>query len=141
MESNPLTDRRERMDEHATGVVAIVDDDQSLRRSLRNLLASVGFRVAAFASAEEFLRSAPGEPIGCLVLDLRLDGMSGLGLLRHLADSGSRIPVVILTAHGDEQARQRALQAGALAFLSKPVRGDVLLDTVSQALGHGEAGP
>jgi FixJ family two-component response regulator len=67
--------------------------------------------------------------------------MSGLGLLRHLADSGSRIPVVILTAHGDEQARQRALQAGALAFLSKPVRGDVLLDTVSQALRRGEAVP
>jgi FixJ family two-component response regulator len=140
MEANPLTDRRERVDEHDTGVVAIVDDDQSLRRSLRNLLASVGFRVAAFASAEEFLTSAAGEPIGCLVLDLRLDGMSGLGLLRHLADSGSRIPVVILTAHGDEQARQRALQAGALAFLSKPVLGDVLLDTVSQALRRGEAG-
>jgi two-component system, LuxR family, response regulator FixJ len=128
------------MDEHDTGLVAIVDDDQSLRRSLRNLLGSVGFRVAAFASAEEFLTSASGETIGCLVLDLRLDGMSGLDLLRHLADTGSRIPVVILTAHGDEHARQLALQAGALAFLRKPVHGDVLLDAVRGALRHGEAG-
>lgn len=128
------------MDEHDTGLVAIVDDDQSLRRSLTNLLGSVGFRVAAFASAEEFLTSASGETIGCLVLDLRLDGMSGLDLLRHLADTGSRIPVVILTAHGDEHARQRALQAGALAFLRKPVHGDVLLDAVRGALRRGEAG-
>jgi FixJ family two-component response regulator len=120
------------------GLIAIVDDDPSLRRSLRNLLGSVGFRVAAFASAEEFLRSVAGETIGCLVLDLRLDGMSGLELLKHLADTGPRIPVVILTAHGDEQARERALQAGARAFLRKPVHGDVLLDAVRQALRRGE---
>jgi two-component system, LuxR family, response regulator FixJ len=141
MESQ-LSDRlAARMDEHDTGLVAIVDDDQSLRRSLRNLLGSVGFRVAAFASAEEFLASASGQTIGCLVLDLRLDGMSGLDLLRHLADTGSGIPVVILTAHGDEHARQRAVQAGARAFLRKPVHGDVLLDAIRSALRRGDAGP
>jgi FixJ family two-component response regulator len=96
--------------------------------------------VVAFSSAEEFLTSASGETIGCLVLDLRLDGMRGLDLLRHLADTRSRIPLVILTAHGDEHARQLALQAGALAFLRKPVHGDVLLDAVRGALRHGEAG-
>ena len=140
MESHPLTDRGGRVDEHEGPLVAIVDDDQSLRRSLRNLLGSVGFRVAAFASAEEFLTSTSGETVGCLVLDLRLDGMSGLDLLRHLAGTGSRIPVVILTAHGDEHARQRALHAGALAFLGKPVHGDTLLDAVCRAFRRGEAG-
>lgn len=128
------------MDEHDTGLVAIVDDDGSLRRSLGNLLGSAGFRVAAFASAEEFLTSATRGTPGCLVLDLRLGGMSGLDLLGHLAATSSRVPVVILTAHGDDRARQRALQAGARAFLSKPVRGEVLLDTVRGALRRGDAG-
>jgi FixJ family two-component response regulator len=140
MESNSLTDWRAGMDEHGTRLVAIVDDDQSLRRSLRNLLESAGFRVTAFASAEELLKSSSGETFDCLVLDLRLDGMSGFDLLQRLADTGSRIPVIILTAHGDDQAGQRARQAGALAFLSKPVRGDVLLDAVRSALRRGEAG-
>jgi FixJ family two-component response regulator len=123
-----------------TGLVAIVDDDPSLRRSLGNLLTSAGFRVTAFASAEAFLASAARASIGCLVLDLRLDGMSGLDLLRRLADTGSRIPVIVLTAHGDERARQRALRDGALAFLGKPVSGDVLLDAVREALRRGQTG-
>jgi two-component system response regulator FixJ len=128
------------MDEHDTAVVAIVDDDESLRRSLRNLLGSVGFRVATFASAEEFLTAGSREAIGCVVLDLRLGGMNGLDLLGHLAATSARVPVVILTAHGDDRARQRALDAGALAFLSKPVQGDVLLDAVRRALRRGAAG-
>src|SRR5262245_25380951 len=105
------------MREHDTAAVAVVDDDESLRRSPRNLLRSKGFRAAAFASAEEFLTSAARETIGCLVLDLRLDGMSGLNLLQYLSETGLRIPVIILTAHGDEQSRRRALGAGAFAFL------------------------
>jgi len=117
-------------------VVSVVDDDASLRRSLRNLLTSVGFQVEMFASAEEFLSSSQRENSGCLVLDLRLGGMSGLDLLSHLAATGSRIPVVILTAHGDDEARQRALEAGAVAFLGKPFRADTLLDAVGRALGH-----
>jgi len=115
-------------------VVSIVDDDASLRRSLRNLLTSVGFSVETFPSAEDFLRSVERETTACLVLDLRMAGMNGLDLLRHLAVTGSRIPVVILTAHGDDEARQRALEGGAVAFLGKPFRADALLDAVTRAL-------
>jgi FixJ family two-component response regulator len=122
------------MGEFDTQIVSIVDDDESLRRSLRNLLGSVGFRVEAFASAEAFLQSIHQEQTGCLVLDLRMPGMNGFDLLRHLSVSGSRIPTVILTAHGDDETRQRSLQAGAAAFLSKPFNGDALLDAVRTTL-------
>ena len=125
------------MGEYDTHIVSIVDDDESVRRSLRNFLGSVGFRVEAFESAEEFLNSGQQENTGCLVLDLRMPGMNGFDLLRHLSGMGSRIPAVILTAHGDDEARQRSLQAGAVAFLSKPFNGDALLDAVRTALDHG----
>ncbi len=115
-------------------VVCIVDDDASLRRSLRNLLMSVGFRVETFQSAELFLESVPRENPGCVVLDLRMPGMSGLDLLRRLAATGSRIPVIILTAHGDDETRRRSLQAGAVAFLEKPFQSAALLAAVRTAL-------
>lgn len=117
-------------------MVSIVDDDASLRRSVGHLVTSVGFRAETFASAEEFLSSVHREQTGCLVLDLRMGGMSGLDLLRHLAATGSAIPAVVLTAHGDDEARQRSLQAGAVAFLTKPFRGDALLDAVRMAMQH-----
>jgi two-component system response regulator FixJ len=120
-----------------TQIVAVVDDDESLRRSLRNLLGSVGFRVETFASAEAFLQSIHQEQTGCLVRDLRMPGMNGGDLLRHLADPSSRIPTVILTAHGDDEARQRSLQAGAVAFLNKPFNGNALLAAVRTALDQG----
>ena len=116
-------------------VVCVVDDDASLRRSLGNLLASVGFRVETFESAEAFLGSTHRENTGCVVLDLRMAGMSGFDLLRHLADTGSRIPVIVLTAHGDDETRQRSLQAGAVAFFKKPFQSAPLLDAVRSALG------
>jgi FixJ family two-component response regulator len=125
------------MDESDTQIVSIVDDDESLRRSLRNLFGSVGLRVETFASAEAFLRSIHQEQTGCLVLDLRMPGMSGFDLLRHLSSTGPRIPVVVLTAHGDDEARHRSLQAGAVAFLSKPFNGNALLDAVRAALDQG----
>src|SRR5437899_6624309 len=136
MDSTPtLTrDSEGRMGECDRHVVSVVDDDESLRRSLGNLLRSVGFGVETFASAGEFLGSAQRENTGCLVLDLRMAGMSGLDLLRHLAVADSRIPVVILTAHGDEETRRRSLQAGAVAFLDKPFRSDALLDAVRAAI-------
>jgi FixJ family two-component response regulator len=124
------------MGERDRGIVSVIDDDASLRRSVRNLLTSVGFRVQAFASAEEFLESTERANTGCLVLDLRMAGMSGLDLLGHLTATGSPIPVVILTAHGDDETRQRALRAGAAAFLGKPFRGDALLDAVRTALSR-----
>jgi len=115
-------------------VVCIVDDDASLRRSLRNLLTSVGFRVRTFESAEAFLESVGRESIGCVVLDVRMSGMSGIDLLRHLAETNSRIPVIVLTAHADEDTRRRSLEAGAVAFLEKPVRAPTLLEAVRAAL-------
>jgi FixJ family two-component response regulator len=127
-------DRQERTGQHDTRVVSIVDDDASLRRSLGNLLRSVGFSVETFASAEDFLRSLQRDTTACLVLDLRMAGMSGLDLLRHLAVTGARIPVVILTAHSDDEARQRSLEAGAVAFVGKPFRADDLLGAVRAAL-------
>src|SRR6267143_7004584 len=111
MDSTPtLTrDSEGRMGERARPVVSVVDDDESLRRSLRNLLRSVGFGVETFASAEEFLRSAERENVGCLVLDLRMTGMSGLDVLRHLAAVSTGVAVVVLTALSDEETHQRCL--------------------------------
>ena len=123
------------MSEQNGRIVSIVDDDASLRRSLRNLLTSAGLSVETFESAEVFLESGFLGRTGCLVLDLRMPGMGGLGLLRHLADSGARVPVIILTAHGDDDMRQRTLQAGATAFLEKPVRGPALVEAIRSALG------
>jgi len=115
-------------------LVCIVDDDASLRRSLRNLLSSVGFLVQTFDSAEAFLDTRPADSIGCVVLDVRMAGMSGLDLLKQLVASGSRIPVIMLTAHADEDTRRRSLEAGAVAFLEKPVRSAALLEAVRTAL-------
>jgi FixJ family two-component response regulator len=122
-------------------LVCIVDDDESLRRSVSNLLTSVGFRVETFVSAEAFLESIHRENTGCLVVDLQMPGMSGLDLITHLAATGSGIPAVILTAHGDSEARRRSLEAGAIAFLGKPFRADALLEAVRSALDQGGARP
>ena len=121
-------------------LVSIVDDDESLRRSVKNLLTSVGFQVETFASAEAFLQSAHRADTRCVVLDLRMPGMSGLDLLMHLAATGSPIPVVILTAHSDDEARRRTLQAGAVAFLGKPFHGEALLGAVRRALAENPGG-
>ena len=100
------------MGENDVRLVSIVDDDGSLRRSVRNLLTSVGFRVETFVSAEAFLDSVHRENTGCLVLDLQMPGMTGLDLLAHLSATDSRIPAIVLTAHGDDEARRRTMQAG-----------------------------
>ena len=122
------------MDEQGRPAIAVVDDDASLRRSVCNLLRSRGFTAEAFASAEEFLSSTRREMAGCLVLDLQMSGMSGLDLLHHLRAAGADIPIVVLTAHGDQGTRQRCLEAGAAAFLVKPFRADVLLAEIRVAL-------
>jgi two-component system response regulator FixJ len=120
--------------EYDMRLVSIVDDDESLRRSVRNLLTSVGFRVETFASAEAFLQSTHRATTGCLVLDLRMTGMSGLDLIAYLATTGARVPAVILTAHADDEACRRTPQAGGVAFLGKPFQGDALVDAVRRAL-------
>jgi len=139
MDSTPTFERqRQRIGTRDTRVISVVDDDESLRRSVGNFLRSVGFRVETFASAEDFLRSARRERTGCLVLDVRMTGMSGLDLLRHLAAGNVRVPAVVLTAHGDEDIRQRCLRAGAVAFLDKPFHAEALLDAVQRAMGGHE---
>ena len=117
-----------------SSTVYIVDDDASLRRSLRNLLSSVGFRVEMFESAEAFLEADHHLSTGCLVLDLRMPGMGGLALLRHLKDTHSQHAVIVLTGHGDDDARRQSLGAGAIAFLEKPCESDDLLDAVERAM-------
>jgi FixJ family two-component response regulator len=128
------------VDANETRLVSIVDDDESLRRSVKNLLTSVGFRVETFASAEAFLQSAHRADTRCVVLDLRMPGMGGVDLLMHLAAAGSSIPVIILTAHSDDDARRRTLQAGAVAFLGKPFHGEALLGAVRRALAENPGG-
>src|SRR2546427_13213946 len=104
MDSTPTFEgQRQRMGTQDTRVISVVDDDASLRRSLRNFLRSVGFRVETFASAEEFLASAERETTGCLVLDLRMTGMSGLDLLRHLAAANVRVAACVLPARAHEE--------------------------------------
>jgi FixJ family two-component response regulator len=117
-------------------LISIVDDDDSLRNSLNNLIRSVGFRAQGFPSAEAFLNSSELHDTACLILDVRMPGMSGLDLQRQLLTTHSRIPIVFITSHGDDDAQARALEAGAVAFLYKPFREKALLKAIDSALDH-----
>jgi two-component system response regulator FixJ len=111
-----------------------VDDDQSVRQALENLISSVGYEVKLFASAEAFLDSNAPANTDCAVLDLRLPGISGVELQRKLAAEGQGIPGIIITAQGDDQAREEAFAAGVIAFLKKPFKEEVLLAAIDSAL-------
>jgi FixJ family two-component response regulator len=115
-------------------LVAIVDDDASVRQSARRLIRSLGYRAEAFGSAEEFLDSGQVTETACLVLDVRMPGMDGLGLQRHLADNGLPIPIVFFTARASDEEERRALGAGAVAFLRKPVDKEALLRALDAVL-------
>ncbi len=115
-------------------LIAVVDDDASMRGALRNLLRSVGFRAAAFASAEEFLQASQIQDTACAIVDVRMPGMSGLELQQHLATIQYPIPLIFITAHGDAEARARALRAGAVDFLYKPFSEEALLRAIQSAL-------
>jgi len=117
-----------------TKIVAIVDDDESVRRALHGLLKAVGLQAKAFASAEEFLDSGQQHNTACLVTDIRMPGMSGLDLQARLNSQNCRIPTIFITAHGDANMRMQALRAGAVEFLAKPFSDDVLLENVRAAL-------
>jgi FixJ family two-component response regulator len=122
-------------------VIAIIEDDPSVRIALARLLRSVGWNAVAFDSAEAFLHAAGQEPPDCLVLDIRLPGMSGVEFLEHGAVAGLSLPVICMTAHDDVQVRRRATQAGVVAFLVKPVDEQDLLHAIRRALRcevHGE---
>jgi FixJ family two-component response regulator len=115
-------------------LVAVVDDDDSMRVALEGLLKAVGFPARAFASAEEFLKSGQQHQTSCLIADIRMPGMSGLELQAQLNAERCRIPTIFITAHGDEKMRLQALRAGAVEFLSKPFDEEVLLESVRAAL-------
>lgn len=122
------------------GTVSVVDDDDQLRESLRLLLMTVGFRVEAFASAEEFLQRHPldsaGAPPVCLIVDLHMPGMGGLRLLEQLSMQQTPPTVIILTAHADRRSVARARKANVFGILEKPCPGQKLIDCVYQAIAH-----
>jgi len=116
--------------------VSIVDDDEFMRAALLGLLKEAGISARAFASAEEFLDSGQQHHCPCLIADIRMPGMSGLDLQASLNAERIGLPIIFVTAHGDERMRMQALRSGAVEFLSKPFDEDVLLDTVRAALAH-----
>lgn len=115
-------------------IVFVVDDDLSVREALSSLIRSVGLRVETFASAQDFLRHQRPDATACLVLDVRMPGLSGLDLQRELAHAGERIPIIFITGHGDIPMSVRAMKAGAVEFLPKPFRDEDLLDAIREAL-------
>jgi len=123
----------------ASPMVFVVDDDASVRDGLRRLISSVGLGVEVFASAQAFLRARRPDAPGCLVLDVRLPGLSGLDLQRELADTDAALPIIFLTGHGDVPMSVRAMKAGAVEFLTKPFREQDLLDAIRNAIERDRA--
>jgi FixJ family two-component response regulator len=115
-------------------LISIVDDDHALRSALENLMRSAGLRAQGFSSAEAFLRSEQLHETGCLILDVRMPGMSGLELQRQMAVGNSHIPIIFITAHAADNRRNQALEAGAAAFLYKPFQEGELLNAIDAAL-------
>ena len=118
----------------ARNLISIIDDDESVRRSTTLLIESFGYRAVACESAETFLSSGHLNDTSCLIVDVRLPGMNGLQLQSQLAAAGCRIPVVFITAHDEKESRQRAIEAGAVAFLGKPFADEQLLQCIRSAL-------
>lgn len=117
-----------------TKLVAIVDDDDSVRSALQGLLKAADLPAQAFESAESFLESGQQNRIGCLITDSRMPGMSGLDLQARMNAENCRVPTIFITAHGDEKMRMQAMRAGAVEFLAKPFDEDFLLESVRAAL-------
>ena len=115
-------------------MIGIIDDEELVRESLQRLLKIAGYPVVTFASAEEFLKSSGLEEFRCVIADIRMPGMSGLDLQSRLNAEDYRIPIIFITAHGDEKMRVRAMRDGAVAFLAKPFDNSVLLDRVKACL-------
>lgn len=120
-------------------IVFVVDDDLSVRRSTERLIRSIGLEVQTFTSAREFLKSSRPEGPACLVLDVRMPGLSGMDLQRELARSEIHIPIIFITAHGDIPMSVRAMKAGAVEFLTKPFRSRSLLDAIRAAIDRDRA--
>jgi RNA polymerase sigma factor (sigma-70 family) len=118
----------------AAPVVFIIDDDAGVRAAMQRLLKSVGLKAETFAAAQDFLQRTPPDGPSCLILDVRLPGISGLELQRKLLDAGMHIPIIFITAHGDIPMSVKAMKSGAVEFLTKPFRDQDLLDAIHQAL-------
>jgi FixJ family two-component response regulator len=138
LQSMPVDTNRptksQRSGSHDSSLVFIVDDDQGMRDALGSLLRSVGHRVEVFSAASDLLQSKLPDIVSCIVLDVRLPGLSGLDLQTELAEAGIRIPVIFITGYGDIPMSVRAMKAGAIDFLAKPFRDQELLDAVALAL-------
>jgi FixJ family two-component response regulator len=120
-------------------VVFVVDDDASMRQAIGSLIRSVGLRVETFETAQEFLQSKHLDTLGCVVLDVRLPGLSGLDLQRELIARGVNLPIIFITGHGDILMSVRAMKAGALEFLTEPFRDQDFLDAIQKALERDRA--
>jgi FixJ family two-component response regulator len=123
----------------AESIVFIIDDDPLYRRSSERLVRSVGFDVQSFETARDFMSSRRPNVPSCLILDVRLPGLSGLDLQRVLTEAGVHIPIVFVTGHGDIPMSVQAMKAGAVEFLTKPFRDQALLDAIRQAIGRDQA--
>jgi FixJ family two-component response regulator len=115
-------------------LISVIDDDDALKGSLENLIRSVGLRVQGFSSVEAFLRSSQVHETSCLILDVRMHGMSGLELQRQMVLAGSQMPIIFITAHQNDDWRTQAIEAGAVAFLYKPFYEEELLNAIDAAL-------
>ena len=120
--------------DNITDKVFVIDDDESIREALKSLIRSVGLSVETFASAQEFLQSPRPDVPSCLILDVRMPGLSGLDLQRDLTEANIHIPIIFITGHGDIPMSVQAMKAGAIEFLTKPFRDQDLLDAIQQAL-------
>ena len=123
----------------STPVIAIVDDDQSVREALTSLVRSLGYMAVAFERAEDLLSSTRRRGVSCLIADVQMPGMTGLDLHNQLLASGQPIPTILITAFPDETVRERALQAGVIGDLTKPFSEDDLLACISSTIGRAEA--
>ena len=123
-----------RQPEVPEAIVAIVDDDPSVQRALQRLIRSAGWKATTFASAQEFLARPRTESPNCVLFDLQMPGLSGLDLQKRMAEVGMEIPIVFLTGHGDIPASVRAMKAGAVQFLTKPVDEEALLQAIEEAV-------
>jgi FixJ family two-component response regulator len=117
-----------------TPVISIIDDDESVRAATNRLVRSLGFNALTFASADEFLQSSNLSDTSCLIADIQMPGVDGLELQRILIAKGNKVPIIFITAFPDERIRARALQAGAVGFLSKPFEGATLIQCIDDAL-------
>jgi FixJ family two-component response regulator len=122
-----------------TAVIAIVDDDHSIREALTSLVRSLGYVAIAFACAEDLLKSKRRRSVSCVIADVQMPGMTGLELHHRLVASGEPIRTILITAFPDERARERALRAGVICYLTKPFSEDALLTCIRSTLGHRDA--